>query len=143
MEQLKAFLEKAGADSELTIKLEELGDGIEKSDEFIAIAAVHGFTVTVKDIEEIKSEAEKKEISEEQLEAVAGGTGWTVDRYCKEWCKNLTTSRIACQHPILPCDHFRSVLDGRDSKYDYFMHSCTKRAFPKYLYKQSNEYRWE
>jgi len=133
MEQLKAFLEKAGADSELTIKLEELGEGTENSDEFIAIAAEYGFIVTTNDINEVKSELKKTEISEDQLESVAGGSGWSVNRYCREWCKNRTTMRLACQNPFLWCDHLRYDYLKEEGSFRYFRCECVMKAFPTYI----------
>jgi len=136
MEQLKAFLEKAGTDSELSGKLDELGEDINKPETIIAFAAEHGFTITVEEIEDLKSKKEKSELNEEELEAVAGG-GWSVNRYCKEWCKNLKSNRIACRHPFLPCDHFNRVWERSEWKgINYYWYSCNKNAFPKFLEKE-------
>ncbi len=63
-EQLKAFLEAVKADSELQEKLKAAKDG----DAVVAIAKAAGFAVSVDELERAQSE-----ISEEELEGVAGG----------------------------------------------------------------------
>ncbi len=63
-EQLKAFLEKVKADASLQEKLKAAAD----VEAVIAIAKVAGFTITSNDLSETQSE-----MSEEELEAVAGG----------------------------------------------------------------------
>jgi len=154
MEQLKAFLEKAGTDNDLSAKLEALGEDTKHSEKLIAIAAEHGFTVTQEEIEEAKSAKPKGQLSEEELETVAGGTGgeeqsegidgWTVNRYCPEWCKNLTEDRYACQHPLFYCDHFRYVFERDEGfRVNYYWYSCVKGAFPRFLKKidrRGNDY---
>ena len=129
MGQLKAFLEKAGADSELTRKLEELGENLENPEALIAVAAEHGFAITAEEVEEAKSLTKKNELDEEELEEVAGG-GRSVNRYCPEWCKNLTRHRIACTFPLCDCDHFKRENDSERTYHYWF--SCAKGAFKKY-----------
>jgi len=151
MEQLKAFLEKAGADSELTVKLEKLHENDNVSEELIAIAAEHGFTITAEEIEDAKSLTKKNEIDEEKLEAVAGGSGgeeqsegiadWTVNRYCPEWCKNLRTMRIACTQPFFWCDHLRSTYIDESMDYKRYWTECVKGAYPKYIHYE--RIRWD
>ena len=63
-EQLKAFLEKVKADTSIQEKLKAAAD----AEAVIAIAKVAGFTITSNDLSETQSE-----MSEEELEAVAGG----------------------------------------------------------------------
>ena len=63
-EQLKAFLDKLKEDTNLQEKLKAAGD----SDAFLAIAKKAGFSLSVDDLNQTQSE-----ISEEELEAVAGG----------------------------------------------------------------------
>ena len=65
-EQLKAFLEKVKADTSIQEKLKAAAD----VEAVIAIAKVAGFTITSNDLSETQSE-----MSEEELEGVAGGTG--------------------------------------------------------------------
>ena len=63
-EQLKAFLEKVKADTSLQKKLKAAGD----ADAVLAIAKGAGFIISVDDLEKAQSE-----LSEEELEGVAGG----------------------------------------------------------------------
>ena len=65
-EQLKAFLEKVKADAGLQEKLKAAGD----TDAVLAIAKEAGFSISADDLKSAQFE-----ISEEELEGVAGGTG--------------------------------------------------------------------
>jgi predicted ribosomally synthesized peptide with nif11-like leader len=64
-EQLKAFLEKVKADTSLQEKLKAAGD----SDAVLAIAKEAGFMISADDLTKAQSE-----LSDEELEGVAGGT---------------------------------------------------------------------
>ncbi len=63
-EQLKAFIEAVKADAGLQEKLKAAGD----ADAVVAIAKAEGFVISA---EELKSA--QAEVSEEELESVAGG----------------------------------------------------------------------
>ena len=63
-EQLKAFLEKIKTDASLQEKLKAAAD----NDAVVAIAKVAGFSISTDDLKKAQSE-----ISEEELEGVAGG----------------------------------------------------------------------
>ncbi len=63
-EQLKAFLEAVKADAGLQEKLKAAGD----ADAVVAIAKAAGFVISAEELK--KSQAE---VSEEELEGVAGG----------------------------------------------------------------------
>ena len=63
-EQLKAFLEKVQADTSLQEKLKAAAD----SDAVLAIAKEAEFMISVEDLKNAQSE-----LSEEELEGVAGG----------------------------------------------------------------------
>jgi len=63
-EQLKAFLEKVKADTELQEKLKVAAD----LDAVSAIAKEAGFSISADDLKSVLSE-----LSEEELESVAGG----------------------------------------------------------------------
>ena len=63
-EQLKAFLEKVQGDTSLQEKLKAAGD----ADAVLAIAKEAGFMISADDLTKAQSE-----ISEEELEGVAGG----------------------------------------------------------------------
>ena len=64
-EQLKAFLEAVKADTSLEEKLKAAGD----ADAVIALAKAAGFLISVDELKKAQSE-----ISEEELEGVAGGS---------------------------------------------------------------------
>ena len=71
-EQLKAFLEKVKADTELQEKL----NGAVDSDAVVEIAKAAGFSITAEDIQSIQSST--VELSDEELEGAAGGQRpWT------------------------------------------------------------------
>ena len=139
MEQLKAFLEKANQDMELMEKLEALSKNSEEvySDAITALAAEYGFTIAADELEKLNSNAQHGEISEEQLEAVSGGA--SVNRYCPEWCKDLTKARMACWFPIVWCDHYRETETDRDEYAKYYRVSCTMGAFPSYALRKSTQ----
>ena len=63
-EQLKAFLEKVKGDTSLQEKLKAAAD----SDAVLAIAKEAGFSISADDLKNAQSE-----VSEEELEGVAGG----------------------------------------------------------------------
>ena len=68
-EQLKAFLEKVKADTELQEKL----NGAADADALVEIAKEAGFSITAEDIQSMQSEP--VELSDEELEGAAGGRG--------------------------------------------------------------------
>ena len=72
-EQLKAFLEKVKADTSLKEKLKAASD----ADGVVAIAKEAGFKISAEDLKNTEVE-----LSEEELEGVAGGTG-DPTRTCK------------------------------------------------------------
>ena len=63
-EQLKAFMEAVKADAELQEKLNAAAD----ADAVVAIAKAAGFVISAEELREVQAE-----ISEEELEGVAGG----------------------------------------------------------------------
>ena len=76
-EQIKAFLKKVKADTSLQEKLKAAGD----SDAVVAIAEEEGFTISADDLKE----AQSTELSDEELEGVAGGT-CTMEGIRSTWC---------------------------------------------------------
>ena len=66
-EQLKAFLEKVKADTELQEKL----NGAADADALVEIAKEAGFSITAEDIQSMQSST--VELSDEELEGAAGG----------------------------------------------------------------------
>ena len=73
-EQLKAFLEKVKGDTSLQEKLKAAAD----SDAVLAIAKEAGFSISADDLKNAQSE-----VSEEELEGVAGGE--KTNFYCSNW----------------------------------------------------------
>ena len=75
-EQLKAFIEKAKADTSLQDKLK----GAASPEAAIEIAKEAGFAITAEDIQSMQSATESAtaELSDEELEGAAGGwcAGW-------------------------------------------------------------------
>ena len=72
-EQLKAFLEKVKADTSLQEKLKAAAD----ADAVTAIAKEEGFSISADDLTKAQSE-----LSEEELEGVAGGTLVLTSVFC-------------------------------------------------------------
>ena len=141
MEQLKAFLEKAGTDEEISEKLEALGKEAEHTEKLKAIAAEYGFNITTEEIEEAKTNFEKlnKKLTDEDLEEVTGGTArGTVNRYCPSWCKNRTEYRYACRHPFFWCDHYSCEFSYSKGWKDYYYYACAMGAYPRYLVEHDN-----
>ena len=65
------FLAKVGEDQDLAAQIKD----INTAEEFIHFAKTQGYEFTQSDVEEVESAMESDELSEDQLEAVAGG-GW-------------------------------------------------------------------
>ena len=70
-EQLKAFLEKVKADTGLQEKLKDAAD----IDAVVAIAKTAGFVVSAEEIKTAQSAPQ--ELSDEELEGVAGGGAYS------------------------------------------------------------------
>ena len=72
-DQLKAFLEKVKGDTSLQEKLKAASD----ADAVVSIAKEEGFSISIDDIKaqllELSDEAGDVELSDEELEGVAGG----------------------------------------------------------------------
>ena len=84
-EKLKAFLEKVKADTSLQEKLKAAAD----NDAVVAIAKAAGFSLSADDISKAQSE-----LSEEELEGVAGGGGCNPGT-CNIW-NTGNTAAILC-----------------------------------------------
>ena len=83
-EQLKAFLEAVKADAGLQEKL----NAAEDSDAVVAIAKEAGFMITAEELQRAQAE-----ISEEELEGVAGGKGGQTNG-----CRNLALTNDSYGH---------------------------------------------
>ena len=68
-EQLKAFLEKVKGDTSLQEKLKGAAD----ANAVAAIAKEAGFGISADDLTQAQSELSEEELSDEELEGVAGG----------------------------------------------------------------------
>ncbi len=80
-EQLKSFLEKVKTDTGLQEKLKGAAD----DDAALAIAKEAGFAISAEDIQSMQS---SKDLSDEELEGVAGGVcygGSTEGAYVTVW----------------------------------------------------------
>ena len=80
-EQLKAFLEKVKADTELQEKL----NGAADADALVEIAKEAGFSIAAEDMQ-----SPTVELSDEELEGAAGGfvntRNWNPYASCRRWC---------------------------------------------------------
>ena len=78
-EQLKAFMAAVKADATLLEKIQTAAD----ADAVVAIAKEVGFMISADQLPQAQAE-----ISEEELEAVAGGrqTGYGLQYSCTTWC---------------------------------------------------------
>ena len=83
-EQLKAFLEAVKADATLKEKLNAAAD----ADAVVAIAKAAGFMISAEDLQ--RSQGQETEISEEDLEGVAGGGGDPGRNSGWPWCQTGT-----------------------------------------------------
>ena len=139
MEQIQAFIEKAKNDSGLMAKLDELCASGAEPDKIIVLAAEHGFTFTEEDYRAAREQAggrKSGELAEEDLEAAAGGSTYTQNRYDPNRCKGLTKLISGvCEAFLLDCDHFKSEwvrgtsTASGDKQYNF---SCNMGAFPTY-----------
>ena len=115
MSQMRAFIEKAENDSGLMDKLNKLGASGAGPDKVVALAAEYGFSITAEDflkaMETVCPQAGK--LTEEDLEAVAGGNGGlpTRNRWDPDECKKIKTCAMRCfGMGYLQCDHY-SISD--------------------------------
>ena len=79
-EQLKAFLEKVKADTSLQEKLKAAAD----ANAVVEIAKEAGFAITAEDIQSMQSAT--TELSDDELEGVAGGICAATANYTQEDC---------------------------------------------------------
>jgi len=84
-EQLKAFLEAVKADAGLQEKLKAATD----ADAVVAIAKAAGFVISAEELKRAQAEGSGvSEVSEEELEGVAGGTVYSFQGGgCENWGK--------------------------------------------------------
>ena len=82
-EQLKAFLEKVKGDTNLQERLKAAAD----SDAVVSLAKEVGFMISVDDLDQAQSE-----LSEEELEGVAGGCQYNSAKLTPPYCAVLLTT---------------------------------------------------
>ena len=82
-----------------------------------------------------------EEISEEQLDGVAGGATW--NRYDPKTCKNMTRTKYECVGLARRnwCDHYREKCIEESSSVDKrkLIISCAKGAYPEYIGKMNGD----
>ena len=78
-EQLKAYIAKVQEDSSLQQQLKAEGA------DPVAIAKAAGFAITTKDLHAHR----QKKLSDEELEAIAGGGGVTDCSHCSWYCNDV------------------------------------------------------
>jgi predicted ribosomally synthesized peptide with nif11-like leader len=82
VEAVKEFFEKADTDEALQAQIQEMIEGKEEYGccAFAALAAEHGFEFTAEEmhdgIEQLRSSEDERELTDEDLENVAGGAGY-------------------------------------------------------------------
>jgi len=93
-EQLKAFIAKVQADSSLQEQLKEEGADV------VAIAKAAGFRITTEDLK-----ADRQNLSDTELENVAGGARSSICAYSEVWGK------CGCVHrSSIWLEHFRAEI---------------------------------
>ena len=99
MNQMQAFIEKAKNDTDLMAKLNELGASGASMDKVVALAAEYGFTVSEEDCRKAAESPcpscpqKSGELSEEELEAAAGGNE---SRHDLAICSQYTETHYNC-----------------------------------------------
>ena len=88
-EQLKAFLEKVKADTSLQEQLKAAADA--DADAVVSIAKEAGFSISVDDLKKAQSE-----LSDEELEGVAGGAGGLATWGCRGPGACYVTNPASC-----------------------------------------------
>ena len=88
-EQLKAFLEKVKADTSLQEQLKAAADA--DADAVVSIAKEAGFSISVDDLKKARSE-----LSDEELEGVAGGAGGLATWGCRGPGACYVTNPASC-----------------------------------------------
>ena len=128
MNQIKAFFEKAKTDNELMAKLNELGEKEAQEEEIIRLAAENGFTITAEEIEQARNTQLTGELSEEELDKVAGGS-LTQNRWNPEKCKEYGRTYHNCYGflDLVRCDHYRQFATSQRS--DTRHHICAMGVF--------------
>jgi len=135
MNQMQALLEKARNDKELMAKLDALGASGAGPDKIIALAAEYGFSITAEDYTNACESAmalKSGEISEVELDSVAGGDGATQNRWDPKVCNNYNRTHYNCVgfFKATWCDHYERTWHHQDNiGYTTFRHVCGMGRF--------------
>ena len=141
MKALHAMLEKAKNDKDFEAKLNALGESGAAPEAVIAFAAEHGFAITEDELNSCGGDCGKcGELTEEDLDKVAGGVGPTKDRYDSAVCPSLTRTRYECVGflALVWCDHYKQTKIGwvyrgnTNDIIDIYKHTCNRRGFDYY-----------
>jgi len=128
MKQMQAFIEKAKNDKELMAKLNTLGASGAEADKIVALAAEHGFSITVEEYQlacESASVRKSGELVEEDLDSVAGGA--TQNRWDPEVCNKYTRTHYYCVgfFSATWCDHY----SAKSQSHGKYRHVCSMGRF--------------
>ena len=130
MNQMQAFIEKAKHDKALMAKLNELGAAGAGPGEIVALAAEYGFSITEEDYRkaaEMAGTQQTRELAEEDLDAVAGGTP-TEDRHDPAVCSQYDDTHYWCVG-FLGIVHCRWYYEVTRNKYGGWQRMCMKGHF--------------
>ena len=75
---LVEFMAKSEQDPELMAQAKGVIENTDSPDQFVALGKQHGFDFTGKEVVQFFSKMDNEELSEADLEAVAGGTSFSV-----------------------------------------------------------------
>jgi len=131
--KLEEFGKKISEDEALRARVEAIGDDMDAA---VALAAEFGFTFTVDDLEALKpaSDLPKGELSEDQLDNVAGGTQ---NRYVRGKCgthyefgQARTTYECVGFLGLSWCDHYQNIKQNYAiGQYWAHRHICNMGCF--------------
>ena len=96
VEQLKAFVEKVKSDTSLQDKVKAAAS----PEAAIEVAKAAGFSITLEDISSMQSETEEEDLSDEELEGMAGGFTQRPGSGMPDWMDRLCGMSM----PILHAD---------------------------------------
>ena len=139
---MQAFIEKAKSDNALMARLDELGAAGASAEGVVALAAEHGFSITVEDCREAAAKScphRRGELAETDLDDVAGGG--TQNRWDPKVCCNYAKVEYRCVGFLTWCwcDHYSRDIEG-NKDFGLYRHRCSMGRF-NYLGSVWAEYR--
>ena len=127
MDQLSEFIKKAKSDEELAEKVNNLCAKGAEVDEIVDLAAEYGFKITDDEIDKLEETKNQRELSEEQLERVAGGfgefsgtkcwftpTGKTKDVPTKDYVVTWAECNSTCVGFLVDCSCHKTKARGEE-----------------------------